>query len=30
MEAIADCGRLEHLSNRILDSRGWDELVAEA
>ena len=30
MEAIADLGGLEHLSDRILDARSWDELIAEA
>ena len=27
MEAIADPVRLEHMSDRILDAKSWDELI---
>jgi predicted transposase YdaD len=30
IEAIADLVRLEYLSDRILDAKSWDELIAEA
>jgi hypothetical protein len=29
METIADLVRLEHLSDRILDAKSWDELIDE-
>jgi predicted transposase YdaD len=30
IEVIADLAQLEHLSDRILDAKSWDELIAES